>query len=111
VDARVKPAHDDGGCGIRRAHMSFRITRCGALIRNLGLPLYFSYTLILDRHPIFVYEKKHTKITYDINKAVATFETRGISFDDAVAVFAGDTITLEDSRVEYGKTAIRPSAC
>jgi uncharacterized DUF497 family protein len=44
------------------------------------------------------------KITYDPAKRERTLVERGLDFLDAEAVFAGDTLTLEDDRFDYGET-------
>ena len=44
------------------------------------------------------------KITFDQAKRDATLTVRGIAFEDAAAVFAGDTMTVEDTRRTYGET-------
>ncbi len=43
------------------------------------------------------------KITFDKAKRDATFAGRGLAFEDAARVFAGDTITTEDRRFAYGE--------
>jgi uncharacterized DUF497 family protein len=42
-------------------------------------------------------------ITYDPEKRAKTFAERGLDFDDAVQVFAGQTIDLLDDRTDYGE--------
>lgn len=44
------------------------------------------------------------KIVYDETKRVTTFHERGLDFADAAQVFAGPTVTLEDTRRDYGET-------
>lgn len=44
------------------------------------------------------------KITFDQAKRDATLADRGIAFEDAATVFAGDTFTVEDARRAYGET-------
>ncbi len=44
------------------------------------------------------------KITFDQAKRDATLTDRGIAFEDAETVFAGDTLTVEDTRRNYGET-------
>ena len=44
------------------------------------------------------------EISYDPAKREKTLAERGLDFDDAVYVFAGTTITLEDDRRDYGET-------
>ena len=44
------------------------------------------------------------EITYDPAKRTKTLAERGLDFEDAVHVFAGATITLEDDRRDYGET-------
>jgi uncharacterized DUF497 family protein len=43
------------------------------------------------------------KVTYDPAKRDATFAERGLAFEDAATVFAGDTLTVEDARRDYGE--------
>jgi uncharacterized protein len=43
------------------------------------------------------------EIAYDPEKRARTLAERGLDFDDAVEVFAGTTLTLEDDREEYGE--------
>lgn len=45
-------------------------------------------------------------ITYDRAKRDATFEDRGLAFEDADAVFPGATFEREDTRSDYGETRI-----
>ena len=42
-------------------------------------------------------------ITYDIAKRQATLTERGLDFNDAPHVFAGDTFEFEDTRFDYGE--------
>ena len=44
------------------------------------------------------------KITFDQAKRDRAFAERGLAFEDAAIVFAGETITVEDRRVAYGET-------
>ena len=44
------------------------------------------------------------KITFDPAKRQAVLNQRGLNFADAVVVFAGPTITVEDARRDYGET-------
>jgi uncharacterized protein len=44
------------------------------------------------------------KITFDPAKRQAVLNQRGLNFADAVVVFAGPTITVEDARQDYGET-------
>src|SRR5512139_3025009 len=46
---------------------------------------------------------KHVKITFDPSKQRAALAERGLDFADAVIVFAGMTITVEDVRRDYGE--------
>jgi hypothetical protein len=46
----------------------------------------------------------HVKITFDPAKRQAVLNQRGLNFADAVVVFAGPTITVEDARRDYGET-------
>lgn len=43
------------------------------------------------------------KITFDRAKRDATFNGRGLAFEDAAGVFGGDTFTKEDTRHDYGE--------
>ena len=45
-------------------------------------------------------------ITYDPAKRERTFRARGLDFEDAAAVFDGETLELEDRRQDYGETRI-----
>ena len=42
-------------------------------------------------------------ITYDAEKRDLALEKRGLDFEDAVHVFAGTTIDVEDDRKAYGE--------
>jgi uncharacterized DUF497 family protein len=44
------------------------------------------------------------KITFDPAKHQAALGTRGLDFTDAAIVFAGPTITVQDTRRDYGET-------
>jgi uncharacterized DUF497 family protein len=44
------------------------------------------------------------EISYDEGKRDQTFLHRGLRFEDAVHVFAGATLTIEDDRRDYGET-------
>jgi uncharacterized protein len=44
------------------------------------------------------------EIRYDPAKRNRTLAERGLDFEDAPAVFAGTTVTLEDDRRDYGET-------
>lgn len=46
------------------------------------------------------------QITYDPAKRKLTLKNRGLDFDDAVHVFAGETYEIVDDRKEYGETRI-----
>jgi hypothetical protein len=43
------------------------------------------------------------KIEFDRAKRIATLENRGLDMAQAGEVFAGNTITVEDDRMEYGE--------
>lgn len=43
------------------------------------------------------------KITFDPAKRQAAFRERGLNFVDASIVFAGPTITVQDTRRDYGE--------
>jgi len=47
------------------------------------------------------------KITFDPAKRQAAISLRGLDFIDASIVFAGPTITVEDTRREYGETRLQ----
>ena len=47
------------------------------------------------------------KITFDPAKRQAALNVRGLDFTDAAAVFAGPTITVEDTRRDYGETRLQ----
>ncbi len=44
------------------------------------------------------------KITFDEAKRASTLQARGLDFAEADLVFAGPTVTLEDTRRDYGET-------
>ena len=44
------------------------------------------------------------KITYDPRKRDAALAERGLNFQDAILVFAGVTLEVEDMRRDYGET-------
>jgi uncharacterized protein len=44
------------------------------------------------------------KITFDQAKRDAAFAERGLAFEDAEIVFEGDTLTVEDTRFDYGES-------
>ncbi|HZF94135.1 MAG TPA: BrnT family toxin [Allosphingosinicella sp.] len=44
------------------------------------------------------------EITYDAEKRRLTLDERQLDFEDAVHVFAGTTIEIEDDRQDYGET-------
>ena len=44
------------------------------------------------------------EISYDAEKRALTLEKRGLDFEDAVHVFAGPVLDLEDDRTDYGET-------
>ena len=43
------------------------------------------------------------KLTYDPEKRATILAKRGLDFDDAVQVFAGATLTVDDDRYDYGE--------
>ena len=43
------------------------------------------------------------KISYDSQKRTQTLDERGLDFDDAVQVFAGQTADVLDDRKDYGE--------
>jgi uncharacterized DUF497 family protein len=46
------------------------------------------------------------RVTYDQAKRDKTLADRGLDFEDAVLVFAGVTVEVEDSRRNYGERRI-----
>ena len=46
------------------------------------------------------------RITFDPAKRAKTLAERGVDFADAVHVFAGVTVEIEDLRRDYGETRI-----
>ena len=46
------------------------------------------------------------RITYDSAKRLATLAARGLDFDDAAKVFAGETVEVEDKRRDYGEQRV-----
>ena len=46
------------------------------------------------------------RVTYDPDKRMRTLEDRGLDFEDAGVVFAGLTLEVEDTRVDYGEVRI-----
>ena len=46
------------------------------------------------------------RISYDPGKRVRTLEDRGLDFDDAMIVFEGITVEVEDTRKDYGERRI-----
>ena len=46
------------------------------------------------------------RVTYDPAKRRQTLTERGLDFEDAVLVFAGSTLEVEDTRRDYGETRI-----
>jgi uncharacterized protein len=50
-------------------------------------------------------------ITYDPAKRERTFATRGLDFEDAPLVFAGTTVEVEDTRMDYGEKRIICTDC
>lgn len=43
------------------------------------------------------------RVTYDENKRAVTLKERGLDFADAGQAFAGDIMTVEDDRRDYGE--------
>ena len=44
------------------------------------------------------------RISYDSAKRDQTLAERGLDFDDAIQVFEGVTVEVEDTRKDYGET-------
>jgi uncharacterized DUF497 family protein len=43
-------------------------------------------------------------VSYSAEKRALILESRGLDFDDAVQIFAGTALTVEDDRKDYGET-------
>lgn len=43
------------------------------------------------------------EISYDPDKRARTLAERGLDFDDAVNIFTGAALTMEDDRTDYGE--------
>ena len=46
------------------------------------------------------------RISYDPSKRQKTLDERGLDFEDAVDVFLGLTVEVEDTRKEYGERRV-----
>ncbi|MDB5826010.1 MAG: hypothetical protein JWQ73_230 [Variovorax sp.] len=46
------------------------------------------------------------QVTFDLVKRARTLAERGLDFADAVVVFEGDTLEIEDDRKDYGEVRI-----
>lgn len=46
------------------------------------------------------------RISYDEAKRLHTLATRGLDFEDALLVFAGVTVEVEDTRKDYGERRV-----
>ncbi len=46
------------------------------------------------------------RIAYDSSKREKALSDRGLDFEDAVAVFDGQTVEVEDTRKDYGEKRI-----
>ena len=46
------------------------------------------------------------RVTYDPEKRERTLRERGLDFEDAAHVFAGVTLEVEDTRMDYGEERI-----
>ena len=46
------------------------------------------------------------EVTFDPAKRARTLAERGLDFADAIRVFEGDTLEIEDDRKDYGETRI-----
>lgn len=51
------------------------------------------------------------RVTYDPDKRSRTLVHRGLEFEDAVSVFLGTTVEIEDSRRNYGERRIIVMDC
>jgi len=46
------------------------------------------------------------RLSYDPAKREKTLADRGLDFDDALSIFAGTTVEIEDRRRDYGESRI-----
>jgi uncharacterized protein len=46
-------------------------------------------------------------VSFDPPKRERTLRERGLDFEDATLVFAGPTLTIEDTRIDYGETRLQ----
>jgi uncharacterized DUF497 family protein len=46
------------------------------------------------------------QVSYDTAKREKTLIERGLDFEDALAVFAGTTVEIEDTRKDYGERRV-----
>ena len=46
------------------------------------------------------------RVSYDLAKREKTLSERGLDFEDAIAVFRGLTVEVDDTRKEYGERRI-----
>ena len=46
------------------------------------------------------------RISYDPDKRAKALVERGLDFEDAIAVFEGETVEVEDTRMDYGEQRI-----
>lgn len=44
------------------------------------------------------------KYEWDEQKRISNARKHGIDFRDVIAIFAGDTVLIEDERFDYGET-------
>ena len=47
------------------------------------------------------------RITYDLDKRKQNLEKHGLDFEDAAEVFAGQTVLVPDTRLDYGEDRYR----
>jgi len=61
-------------------------------------------------HPLFIVIRLIVDISFDPAKRAFTLKERGLDLADAGMVFAGRTITVQDTRRDYGRIASLPLA-
>ena len=47
------------------------------------------------------------RLSYDLSKREKALADRGLDFEDAVAVFEGLTVEVEDMRKDYGEKRVK----
>jgi uncharacterized protein len=51
------------------------------------------------------------RVTFDPAKRAKALVERGLDFEDAAIVFRGTTVEIEDTRRNYGETALSVTDC